>query len=68
MAPTKREMLEQVETAINALTGSAQSYSIGGRTITKRQIGELTKWREQLIREIAAGKSNTTYARFENPK
>ncbi len=68
MAPTKQEMLEQVETAINALVGGAQSYSIGGRTKTNRQIDELRRWRKELIKEIASGRGNTTYVRFENPK
>lgn len=66
-APTKQEMLDNVETAINALVGGAESYSIGGRTIKHRQIGELKEWRKQLINEIAAGRGNTTYAKFENP-
>ena len=67
MAPTKQEMLDNVETAINALVGGAQSYSIGGRTVTHRQIKELREWRDQLKREIAGSKDTTTYAKFENP-
>ncbi|MBN1869387.1 MAG: hypothetical protein JW847_02270 [Candidatus Omnitrophica bacterium] len=68
MAPTKQEMLDNVETAINALVGGAESYSIGGRTMKYRQIDELRRWREQLKREITSGGDNTTYAKFEDPR
>ena len=68
-APTKQEMLENVETAINArMTGGAvQSYSIGGRNLQYITLAELIKLRGTLRQEIAAGSSRTSYAKFENP-
>lgn len=70
MAPTKQEMLDNLNTAINArMTGGAiQSYSIGGRNLQYITLSELLKLRDQLRREIAGGKNTTTYAKFENPK
>ena len=69
-APTKQEMLEAVESAILArMTGGAvQSYSISGRNIQYYSLDELRKLRDQLRQEISAQKSNTTYARFDNPQ
>ena len=68
-APTKQEMLENVETAINVrMTGGAvQSYSIGGRNLQYITLAELIKLRDMLRQEIAAGSSRTSYAKFENP-
>lgn len=68
-APTKQEMLENVETAINArMTGGAvQSYSIGGRNLQYITLSELIKLRDQLRREVAASGGATTYAGFEDP-
>lgn len=68
-APTKQEMLENVETAINArMTGGAvQSYSIGGRNLQYITLAELIKLRDTLRQEIAVGSSRTSYAKFENP-
>ena len=69
-APTKQEMLEAVENAILArMTGGAvQSYSISGRNIQYYSLDELRKLRDQLRQEISSQKSNTTYARFDNPQ
>jgi hypothetical protein len=68
-SPSKQEMLENVENAINArMTGGAvQSYSIGGRNLQYITLSELIKLRETLRQEIASGSSRTTYARFDNP-
>jgi len=68
-APTKQEMLENVETAINArMTGGAvQSYSIGGRNLQYITLSELIKLRDQLRREVAASGGATTYAGFKDP-
>lgn len=68
-APSKQEMLENVENAINArMTGGAvQSYSIGGRNLQYITLGELTKLRDKLRQEVASGKSRTSYAKFERP-
>jgi hypothetical protein len=67
--PSKQEMLENVENAINArMTGGAvQSYSIGGRNLQYITLSELIKLRETLRQEIASGSSRTTYARFDTP-
>ena len=64
---TKKEMLENVENAINArMTGGAvQSYSIGGRNLQYITLSELMKLRDQLKQEVASGTSRTTYAKFD---
>jgi hypothetical protein len=66
---TKQEMLDNVETAINArMTGGAvQSYSIGGRNLQYITLTELIKLRDILRQEIASALSRTSYARFDNP-
>ena len=68
-APTKQEMLENVETAINArMTGGAvQSYSIGGRNLQYMQLPELEKMRDKLIRQLSPSGGATTYASFGRP-
>ena len=69
-APTKQEMLENVEIAINArLTGGAvQSYSISGRNLQYISLDELRKLRDQLRREISgSSRDSTTFASFGNP-
>ena len=69
-SPSKEEMLENVENAINArLTGGAvQSYSIGGRNIQYAPLSDLYKLRDQLRREIAGSGGTTTYVSFGNPR
>jgi len=68
-SPSKQEMLENVENAINArMTGGAvQSYSIGGRNLQYITLSELMKLRDQLKQELASGISRTSYAKFEKP-
>ncbi len=68
-APTKQEMLENVETAINTFinNGAVQSYSIGGRTIHRSELPGLLELRKQLRREIAGSGGTTTYASFGRP-
>lgn len=68
-APTKQEMLDNVENTINArMTGGAvQSYSIGGRNLQYTSLSELIKLRDQLRKEIAGASDTTTYAKFDNP-
>ena len=48
-APSKQEMLDNVENAINArMTGGAvQSYSIGGKNLQYMLLSELRAWRKQ---------------------
>ncbi|MFH2030846.1 MAG: hypothetical protein ABIJ40_09575 [Bacteroidota bacterium] len=67
--PTKQEMLDNLEIAINTrMTGGAvQSYSIGGRNLQYITLSELIKLRDKLRQEIASGNSRTAYARFDNP-
>ncbi len=68
-APTKQEMLENVETAINARIsgGAVQSYSIGGRNLQYIPLQDLYKLRDQLRREIACSGGTTTYVSFGRP-
>jgi hypothetical protein len=67
--PTKQEMLDNVETAINArITGGAvQSYSIGGRNLQYIPLQDLYKLRDQLRREIGGSGGATTYVSFGRP-
>jgi len=69
-APSKQELLENVETAINArLTGGAvHSYSIGDRNLQYISLNELIRLRTKLRREIAGSQTRTLYARFNNPE
>ena len=68
-APTKQTILDNVETAINAIMsgGAIQSYNIAGRNLQKYSLTELTNLRSQLIREInaASSTSKTNYAGFD---
>lgn len=46
-------LLAQVEAAIEALlTGGASSYSIGSRSVTKLDLGELMQQRKELLRQV----------------
>ncbi|MCK5057096.1 MAG: hypothetical protein KAT34_10600 [Candidatus Aminicenantes bacterium] len=68
-APTKQIMLDNVETAINAIAagGAVQSYNISGRNIQKYSLTELINLRTQLKKEINAESSTgtTNYAGFD---
>jgi len=68
-SPTVKEMLENLEIAINKKLagGAVQSYSIAGRNIQNEPISELFKIREKLRQEVRAGRGSTTYVRFDNP-
>jgi hypothetical protein len=68
-APTKQEMLDNVENAINArMTGGAiASYTIGGRNLQYITLTELIKLRDQLRKEITGSNDTTTYAKFDKP-
>lgn len=51
---TTASLLAQIESAIEALlTGGASSYSIGSRTVTKLDLGELFEQRRMLQAEVA---------------
>lgn len=46
-------LLAQVEAAIEALlNGGASSYSIGSRSVTKLDLGELMQQRKELLRQV----------------
>lgn len=46
-------LLAQVEAAIEALlSGGASSYSIGSRSVTKLDLGELMQQRKELLRQV----------------
>lgn len=47
-------MLEQVEAAITAVLAGGQSYKIGSRSLTRADLGELKKMREDLKAQIGA--------------
>ena len=66
-APTKQEMLDTVKTAINLLSQGAKSYSIGGRTVTHRDISELEALRKKLEQELSPISGRTSYATFKDP-
>ncbi len=66
-APTKQEMLDTIETAINGLSSGVKSYTIGSRTVTYRDIAELKQMREQLKKELSPHTGRTTFAKFGNP-
>lgn len=67
-APTTQEMLDNVNTAINArLTGcGVQSYSINGRSVSKYSLSELQSLKEKLQNQLAAESgAGRTYAGFD---
>ena len=68
-APTKQEMLDAIDTAIyNKMTGGAvQEYTIGDRNIQYMSLKHLQQFRDQIKREISAGKNSTTFATFGRP-
>lgn len=53
--PTTQEMLDAVNTAIQAkiVGGAVQSYSISGRNMQSMTLAELMNWREKLQNEIS---------------
>lgn len=60
MALSASSLLTQIDTAIEALlTGGASSYSIGNRSVTKLDLGQLFEERrllqQQVDRESAGG-------------
>jgi cobalamin biosynthesis protein CobD/CbiB len=51
---TSQTLLTAIEAAIEALlTGGASSYSIGSRSVTKLDLGELIATREKLRNEVS---------------
>lgn len=66
---TTLQKLEQVQAAISAIEGGAQSYTIGGRSVTKAMLATLYEREEKLQRQYDAEQGNhgTTFARFGAP-
>ena len=51
---TPAELLEQLETAITAILGGAQSYSIGDRSYTRADVDKLLQWHNKLTQKITS--------------
>jgi hypothetical protein len=72
----ERQDLEAVETAIRVLvSGAVKSYTIGTRSVTKQDMGDLIVWRDRLKAEVARqeaaekvaaglGRPNSVFVRF----
>ena len=56
---TYTEQLEEVQTAITAILGGAQSHSINGRQATFADLGTLFEMQKQLM-PLAKAESNST--------
>ena len=52
------DMLSQVNAAISAILVGGQSYKIGSRTLTRANITELKKLREELMAQKASCEDN----------
>ncbi len=70
-APSKQDMLDNVETAINNMMtgGAVQSYSISGRNLQHCSLSDLRALRDQLKRELASegGLDTRTHISFVDP-
>lgn len=67
--PTTQEMLDNVNTAINAILtgGGVQSYSINGRSLTRYSLSELQKLKIDLQKQLGAETNiGRSYAQFED--
>ena len=66
-APTKQEMLDHVNSAIDEIVsgGAVHSYSIGGRNLQRYSLRELMDLRDRLQKEINASSRATNYAEFD---
>jgi len=49
---SSEDLLKLVDYAIAQILGGSQSYSIAGQQYTKADLGELRRWRRELIAEI----------------
>ena len=67
--PTNEELVEILKTAIKTKLerGAVRSYTISGRNIQYEELDVLEKLLDKYEKRVAAKKSNTTYARFDNP-
>jgi hypothetical protein len=48
-------LLAQIDTAIEKILMTGQSYKIGSRSLTRADLSELKEWKKQVENEIAAG-------------
>ncbi len=56
---SKRELLIEVNNAINAVLVGGQSYKIGSRTLTRANLTELKNMRAELETELALENNNS---------
>lgn len=61
---TTQELLNQVETAIQAVLGGAQQYTIGDYTCTRASLPTLMAYRRELLAELAREQAGHTGPRF----
>lgn len=61
---TYTEQLEEVQTAISAILTGTQSYSIGGRSMTKGDLATLYTMQERLMPLALRESSGRTGPRF----
>jgi len=54
---TYNELLTEIDNAIKAILQGAQSYSIGNRTLTRANLAELRRWRQEIY-PLAQQESN----------
>lgn len=59
--PTNAEMLVQVNHAISAILLGAQSYTIGSRKITRADLSQLYKMRQDLEAQAIADEGNNSF-------
>lgn len=68
---TDAELLTAIDDALYAIaTRGAQSYSIGSRSFTALNLGELRAWRNEVAQRInrTAGTLRPSVVRFQEPK
>lgn len=56
---TYTQLLEKIDTAIEAILGGAQSYTVMGRSMTRANLAELRAWRKE-IKPLADNETNTS--------
>lgn len=61
MARTNAEMLEEVNEAIYKIMAGGQSYTIGSRTLTRADLGQLRKLKQELMAENAGDNGSSLF-------
>lgn len=59
--PTNGEMLETIDKAIQAILLGGQSYAIGSRNLTRADLKELYKMRQDLAAQDAAANADAGF-------